>query len=72
MQLDYLITVETECISDFKILNTLMIGFVIKGYAHIYDENKRTQCNSGDIFIINHRELYRFQLQQYGIICYSQ
>ncbi len=47
-----------------------MIGFVIKGEAHIYDENNMTQCNSGDIFIINHRDLYRFQLQQDGIICY--
>lgn len=72
MQRDYLIRVETESMSDFKRLNSLMIGFVIKGEAHIYDENNMTQCNSGDIFIINHRDLYRFQLQQDGIICYIQ
>lgn len=51
MQRDYLIRVETESMSDFKRLNGLMIGFVIKGEAHIYDENNMTQCNSGDIFI---------------------
>ena len=50
MQRDYLIRVETESMSDFKRLNGLMIGFVIKGEAHIYDENNMTQCNSGDIF----------------------
>lgn len=72
MQRDYLIRVETESMPDFKRLNGLMIGFVIKGEAHIYDENNMTQCNSGDIFIINHRDLYRFQLQQDGIICYIQ
>ena len=72
MQRDYLIRVETESMLDFKRLNGLMIGFVIKGEAHIYDENNMTQCNSGDIFIINHRDLYRFQLQQDGIICYIQ
>lgn len=72
MQRDYLIRVETESMSDFKRLNGLMIGFVIKGEAHIYDENNMTQYNSGDIFIINHRDLYRFQLQQEGIICYIQ
>lgn len=59
MQRDYLIRVETESMSDFKRLNGLMIGFVIKGEAHIYDENNMTQYNSGDIFIINHRDLYR-------------
>ena len=61
---------------DFKRLNGLMIGFVIKGEAHIYDENNMTQCNSGDIFIINHRDfvsiststrwhhmLYQFQMK---------
>ncbi len=47
MQRDYLIRVETESMSDFKRLNSLMIGFVIKGEAHIYDENNMTQCNSG-------------------------
>lgn len=31
MQRDYLIRVETESMSDFKRLNSLMIGFVIKG-----------------------------------------
>ncbi|HEK6536550.1 TPA: helix-turn-helix domain-containing protein [Staphylococcus aureus] len=72
MQRDYLIRVETESMPDFKRLNGLMIGFVIKGEAHIYDENNMTQCNSGDIFIINHLDLYRFQLQQDGIICYIQ
>lgn len=42
MQRDYLIRVETESMSDFKRLNGLMIGFVIKGEAHIYDENNMT------------------------------
>ncbi|WP_425326964.1 hypothetical protein [Staphylococcus aureus] len=45
MQRDYLIRVETESMLDFKRLNGLMIGFVIKGEAHIYDENNMTQCN---------------------------
>ncbi len=43
MQRDYLIRVETESMPDFKRLNGLMIGFVIKGEAHIYDEHDAMQ-----------------------------
>lgn len=64
MQRDYLIRVETESMLDFKRLNGLMIGFVIKGEAHIYDENNMTQCNSGDIFIINHATCIDFNFNK--------
>ena len=46
MQRDYLIRVETESMPDFKRLNGLMIGFVIKGEAHIYDENNMATFSS--------------------------
>ncbi|WP_460898968.1 hypothetical protein, partial [Staphylococcus aureus] len=67
-----LIRVETDSKSDIKVLNVLMICFVIKGESHIYAENNLTQLHSGDIYFINHCDLYRFHHQQYGIICYTQ
>ncbi|MFH0153248.1 hypothetical protein, partial [Pseudomonas aeruginosa] len=55
---------------DFKRLNGLIVGFVIKGNVHLYLENNLKVLNQGDLFFVNHRDLYRFQFHKDSIICF--
>ncbi|PTU82403.1 AraC family transcriptional regulator [Staphylococcus pasteuri] len=70
MQRSYVIQVKTESMNDFKRLNGLIVGFVIKGNVHLYLENNLKVLNQGDLFFVNHRDLYRFQLHKDSIICF--
>lgn len=72
MQRNYKIRVKTESMHDFKRMNGLMVGFVVKGSAHVRYEQDVCKLNLGDVFVVNHRELYQMDVDSDSVICYVQ
>lgn len=57
---------------DFKRMNGLMVGFVVKGSAHVRYEKDVRKISLGDVFVVNYRELYQIKVDSDLVICYVQ